>query len=264
MNDLMNFGKFISDRREVLIATLKRIDPTYEPVYTKPQIQYECDLVNNLNHRTQPILLSSEMPEERIFLNSNINQLEDEFFDTLKHKSSKEILDEQLHTNIITLFNRKINLGLNLDSGRNVLSNSNTYHPLSLSISNFERIKPEASKENSTSNSLIKNYIDKFIKSPAQITQKIDSFKIGKGGIFEAQQLRDKAKEQMLVESKGFVMVDSIEKQCEPTEIVNHFVSIPFCPIYSSVIINLFVVVAVENIRNPKSLERCDKILYCS
>ncbi|XP_044758322.1 DNA-directed RNA polymerase, mitochondrial [Coccinella septempunctata] len=52
-NKLMNEGVFLNDERTIVLKTMRIFDPKFEPTYNAPLVQYNNELVNNLNHQDQ-------------------------------------------------------------------------------------------------------------------------------------------------------------------------------------------------------------------
>lgn len=52
-NRIMNEGVFLKDEREVVLKAMKVFNPEFQPQYLPPLVQYNNDLVNNLNHPDQ-------------------------------------------------------------------------------------------------------------------------------------------------------------------------------------------------------------------
>lgn len=48
LNDLLNKSKFLYDQREVVLKAVRRLDPDFTPVYTAPELDYVCPLLENL------------------------------------------------------------------------------------------------------------------------------------------------------------------------------------------------------------------------
>lgn len=48
MNDLLDKTKFLNDQREVVLEAIHRIQPTFEPHYTPPVLDYNCPLLDRL------------------------------------------------------------------------------------------------------------------------------------------------------------------------------------------------------------------------
>ncbi|XP_053610663.1 DNA-directed RNA polymerase, mitochondrial [Plodia interpunctella] len=48
LNDLMDKTKFLYDQREVVLRAIRRLEPAFEPVYTPPNLDYSCPLMDNL------------------------------------------------------------------------------------------------------------------------------------------------------------------------------------------------------------------------
>lgn len=58
----MDEAKFVADQREVVLEAIRRIEPTFQPVYTAPEAYYKNRLVADLNENVLPI-------NERVDLN---------------------------------------------------------------------------------------------------------------------------------------------------------------------------------------------------
>ncbi|KAK9883720.1 hypothetical protein WA026_001908 [Henosepilachna vigintioctopunctata] len=50
---MMNKGAFHKNQRRYVLEAMKSIDESYEPTYENPVVQYNNELVNNLNHESQ-------------------------------------------------------------------------------------------------------------------------------------------------------------------------------------------------------------------
>lgn len=51
----MDKSKFVADQREVVLEAIRRIEPSFQPVYTAPQAHYINSLVNDLNKNVRPL-----------------------------------------------------------------------------------------------------------------------------------------------------------------------------------------------------------------
>lgn len=240
---------FIGTRRETVLVAIRRLIPDFEPQYTKPNIQYKCDLLNQLNHPDQNNLLENlskliKNDHQNIkFLNSNINQLDNDLFITdIKHKNNIEIKRTQLLSNIQNLLTRKT---LNLESTCEtntydpLTSNFSTFIPVTSCTNNIEMMAAAATSSTTATTtatlpnfSSFKNFVEEYIKvyvpSKPNIepTININNMNDKKLQMFTTVELKKRAKEQIKLEQNGFVQVKSIVKQNEePAEIVNHFVS---------------------------------------
>lgn len=49
MNRIMEESQFVRDQREVVLNTIRSVDPNFQPIYTPPVINYDNPLVNALN-----------------------------------------------------------------------------------------------------------------------------------------------------------------------------------------------------------------------
>ncbi|KAJ6633382.1 DNA-directed RNA polymerase, mitochondrial [Pseudolycoriella hygida] len=55
LNDIVDLSKFTGDKREIVIETIRKIEPEFEPIYTPPELKYNNCLVDALNEHVQPI-----------------------------------------------------------------------------------------------------------------------------------------------------------------------------------------------------------------
>lgn len=51
----MDRSKFTNDKREIVLKAIQRIDSSFKPVYTPPQLLYNNSLVDALNKDVQRI-----------------------------------------------------------------------------------------------------------------------------------------------------------------------------------------------------------------
>lgn len=51
----MDEAIFVRDQREATLKAIHEIEPTFEPVYTAPQLIYSNHLVDSLNSNIKPI-----------------------------------------------------------------------------------------------------------------------------------------------------------------------------------------------------------------
>ncbi|XP_044740282.1 DNA-directed RNA polymerase, mitochondrial [Chrysoperla carnea] len=250
LNDLLDKGMFIGTRRESVLVAIRRLIPDFEPKYTKPNIQYNCDLLNQLNHPDQINLLENlsklvQNDHQNIkFLNSNINQLDNDLFITdIKHKNNIEIKRTQLLANIQNLLTRKsLNLESTLETNTYdpLTSNFSTFIPVTSCTNNIEMMAAASSSHTASSTtattatlpnfSSFKNFVEEYIKVYVPAKPNIESgIKVNikddkKLKMFTTEELKQRAKEQIKLEQNGFIQVNSIVKQNEdPVEVVNHF-----------------------------------------
>uniref|UniRef100_A0A1L8DGQ1 DNA-directed RNA polymerase n=2 Tax=Nyssomyia neivai TaxID=330878 RepID=A0A1L8DGQ1_9DIPT len=55
LNDIMDKSKFLGDQREIVLDTIHRLEPNFQPSYTPPQFTYSNNLLNSLNTNVPPI-----------------------------------------------------------------------------------------------------------------------------------------------------------------------------------------------------------------
>lgn len=54
-NDIMDKSMFVYDQREVVLDTIRKILPQFQPTYTAPKITYTNPLLLNLNDNVRPV-----------------------------------------------------------------------------------------------------------------------------------------------------------------------------------------------------------------
>ncbi|KAG4072661.1 hypothetical protein HA402_004750 [Bradysia odoriphaga] len=64
LNDIMNLSKFTDDKREIVVEVIKRLDPSFRPIYTPPDIMYNNGLLDAMNKDIQPIE-DKDFPQNR-------------------------------------------------------------------------------------------------------------------------------------------------------------------------------------------------------
>ncbi|XP_048479577.1 DNA-directed RNA polymerase, mitochondrial isoform X3 [Plutella xylostella] len=68
LNDLLDKSVFENDQREVVLKAIRRLEPDFEPVYTPPDLDYNCPLLNDLNlEHTENRLGLAKSPAEGLF-----------------------------------------------------------------------------------------------------------------------------------------------------------------------------------------------------
>lgn len=55
LNDIINYSKFTSNKRDIVLKQIQRIDPEFKAIYTPPQLMYNNCLLDSLNKNIQPI-----------------------------------------------------------------------------------------------------------------------------------------------------------------------------------------------------------------
>lgn len=51
----MDKSIFTNDKREIVLSSIKRFDPNFQPIYTPPFLTYDNELVNSLNDNVTQI-----------------------------------------------------------------------------------------------------------------------------------------------------------------------------------------------------------------
>lgn len=54
MNDILDKSYFVSDQREIVLESIKVLDPHFQPNYTPPVLTYTNGLVDSLNANVEP------------------------------------------------------------------------------------------------------------------------------------------------------------------------------------------------------------------
>lgn len=60
MNDIMDKSKFIRDQREYVLCAIRRIQSSFEPIYTPPDLSYSNKLLETLNENIYSIDMGPE------------------------------------------------------------------------------------------------------------------------------------------------------------------------------------------------------------
>lgn len=55
MNRIMDESLFVRDQREVVLNAIRRVDLSFQPVYTPPDLFYSNRLLESLNKNIRPI-----------------------------------------------------------------------------------------------------------------------------------------------------------------------------------------------------------------
>lgn len=55
LNDIMDKSQFVGDQREMVLDTIQKIFPEFQPIYTPPILKYSNELVNSLNKNVRPV-----------------------------------------------------------------------------------------------------------------------------------------------------------------------------------------------------------------
>ncbi|XP_045500469.1 DNA-directed RNA polymerase, mitochondrial isoform X2 [Colias croceus] len=81
LNDLLDKSKFLFDQRETVLNAIRRIEPYFEPMYTPPELDYNCPLMEKLK--------INNVDNRKGLHNSPVNGLLS--FDQLKAKGMEQI-----------------------------------------------------------------------------------------------------------------------------------------------------------------------------
>lgn len=65
LNDIMDKSKFIRDQRDYVLCAIRRIQASFKPEYTPPELAYSNKLVETLNEHIYSIDMA---PEEMVSL----------------------------------------------------------------------------------------------------------------------------------------------------------------------------------------------------
>lgn len=98
LNDLIDKSIFLSDQRDVVLHAIRLIEPTFEPIYTPPNITYNNKLLNQLNKN----VLSPDMRVEEVVGIKKIEGRVRHFKKKDMEKLAKEQLENEL-TGFVTV-----------------------------------------------------------------------------------------------------------------------------------------------------------------